>query len=113
MTDVFSSLVGQDAAVAAMRQYVKNPVHAYLFSGPVGSSLHDAVMTFAAALQCPDDGCGHCDVCRLVLSENDADIYVAPRAGVSWRIDELREADRISRRRPLGSGYQIVVLEDV
>ena len=36
-----------------MRQYVKAPVHAYLFSGPVGSSLHDAVLTFAAALQCP------------------------------------------------------------
>ncbi|HEY5091962.1 MAG TPA: hypothetical protein VII60_01760 [Acidimicrobiales bacterium] len=113
MTDVFTSLVGQDGAVAAMRQYAKNPVHAYLFSGPVGSSLHDAVMTFAAALQCPNNGCGECDICRLVLSENDADIYVAQRAGVSWRIDELREADRISRRRPLGSGYQIVILEEV
>ena len=28
-------------------------------------------------------------------------------------IDELREADRVSRRRPLGSGYQIVIIEDV
>jgi len=33
-----------------MRQYVKAPVHAYLISGPVGSSLHDAVLTFAAGL---------------------------------------------------------------
>jgi DNA polymerase-3 subunit delta' len=113
MTDVFDALVGQNLAVAAMRQYAKSPVHAYLFSGPVGSSLHDAVTAFAAALQCPDNGCGQCEICRLVLSGNDADVYVAERAGVSWRVDELREADRISRRRPLGAGYQIVILEEV
>jgi DNA polymerase-3 subunit delta' len=113
MTDVFDALVGQESAIAAMRQYVKAPVHAYLLSGPVGSSLHDTVLTFAAALQCPRNGCGHCDICRLVLSENDADVYFAERAGLSWRIDELREADRVSRRRPLGAGYQIVIIEDV
>ena len=113
MTDVFDALVGQETAVAAMRQYVKAPVHAYLISGPVGSSLHDAVLTFAAALQCPQNGCGTCETCRLVLSDADADVYFAERAGLSWRIDELREADRVSRRRPLGSGYQIVVIEDV
>jgi DNA polymerase-3 subunit delta' len=113
MTDVFDALVGQESAVAAMRQYVKAPVHAYLLSGPVGSSLHDTVVTFAAAFQCPQNGCGACDICRLVLSEGYADVYFAERAGLSWRIDELREADRVSRRRPLGSGYQIVIIEDV
>jgi DNA polymerase-3 subunit delta' len=113
MGDVFDRLVGQERAVESMRQFVKNPVHAYLFSGPVGSSLHDTVLCFAAALQCPENGCDNCDVCRLVLGENDADIYFAERAGVSWRVDELREADRISRRRPLAGGYQIVVIEDV
>jgi DNA polymerase-3 subunit delta' len=111
--DVFDRLVGQDRAVAAMRQYALHPVHAYLISGPAGSSLHDTVVSFAAALQCPDHGCGQCEICRLVLSDNDADIHFAERAGLSWRIDELREADRVSRRRPLGSGYQIVVLEDI
>jgi DNA polymerase-3 subunit delta' len=113
VADVFDRLVGQDRAVAAMRRYVQHPVHAYLFSGPAGSSLHDTVVSFAAGLQCPQHGCGTCEVCRLVLSDNDADIHFAQRAGLSWRIDELREADRVSRRRPLGSGYQIVVLEDI
>ena len=113
MTDVFDALVGQEPAVAAMRQYVKAPVHAYLLSGPVGSSLHDTALAFAAALQCPTNGCGACETCRLVLSERDADVYFAERAGLSWRIDELREADRVSRRRPLGPGYQIVIIEDV
>ena len=113
MTDVFDGFVGQESAVSALRQYVKAPVHAYLLSGPVGAGLHDMALAFAAALQCPENGCGHCDICRLVLSEGDADVYFAERTGVSWRIDELREADRVSRRRPLGSGYQIVIIEDV
>lgn len=113
MPDVFDALVGQDRAVEALRRFARKPVHAYLFTGPVGSSLHDAVIAFAAALQCPDKGCGHCEACRLVLEGKDPDVYVAERAGVSWRVDDLREADRVSRRRPLGAGYQIIVLEEV
>jgi DNA polymerase-3 subunit delta' len=113
MSDVFDRLVGQDRAVAAMRQYARNPVHAYLFSGPGGSSLHDALVTFAAALQCPRHGCGECEICRLVLDEGDPDVYMAERSGVSWRMEEVREAERVARRRPLGEGYQIVVLEDI
>jgi DNA polymerase-3 subunit delta' len=113
VTDVFDALVGQERAVSSMRHLVKSPVHAFLISGPVGSSLHDTAMAFAAALQCPDNGCGICETCRLVLSESDSDVYVAERAGLSWRIDELREADRVSRRRPLGPGYQIVLIEEV
>jgi DNA polymerase-3 subunit delta' len=113
MTDVFDRLVGQDRAVAALRQYALNPVHAYLFSGPPGASVRDALLAFAAALQCPQHGCGICEICRLVLDEEDADVYVAERSGVSWRMEEVREAERVARRRPLGSGYQIVVIEDV
>src|ERR1700677_2789539 len=113
MTDVFTRLVGQDRAVASMRQYALNPVHAYLFTGPPGASVRDPLLAFAAALQCPRHGCGECDICRLVLAEQDADVYFAERAGVSWRMEEVREAERVSRRRPLGEGYQIVVIEDV
>jgi DNA polymerase-3 subunit delta' len=112
MSDVFDRLVGQDRAVASLRQYALNPVHAYLFSGPAGSSVHDALVCFAAALQCPRKGCGTCEVCRLVLSGQDPDVHVAERAGVAWRLEEIREAERVSRRRPLGAGYQIVVVED-
>lgn len=113
MSDVFDSLVGQDRAVAALRQHVRHPVHAYLFSGPAGSNVNDALVAFAAALQCPDFGCGVCEVCRRVLGRVDPDVHVAERAGVSWRVDDLREIDRVSRRRPLGGGYQVIIIPDV
>lgn len=113
MSDVFDSLAGQDRAVAALRQHARNPVHAYLFSGPVGTNVTDAVVAFAAALQCPDFGCGTCEVCRKVLAGVDPDVHVAERTGVAWRVDDLREIDRVSRRRPLGAGYQVMIVPDV
>jgi DNA polymerase III subunit delta' len=111
--DVFDALVGQDRAAEAMRQLVRHPVHAYLFTGPAGADLHDAAVAFAAALECPEHGCGRCEECRRVLAGVHPDVHVAERAGVSWRIDELREIERISRRRPLGEGYQVVIVQDV
>jgi DNA polymerase-3 subunit delta' len=113
VADVFDRLVGQPAAVAALRRHARQPVHAYLFSGPAGSSLSDAVLAFAAALQCPDAGCGHCEACRLVLSGNDPDVTFVERSGLTWRVPEIREAERVGRRRPLGDSRQVVVLEDV
>lgn len=113
MDDVFDRLIGQERAAASMRRYARSPVHAYLITGPVGSSLHDTVLAFAAALQCPDHGCARCESCRTVLSGTDPDVTFIERPGVTWRIEELREAERVSRRRPLGAGFQIVVLEDI
>ncbi len=113
MADVFSALAGQERAAVALRHYARAPVHAYLVTGPSGADLHGVLVAFAAALQCAEHGCGHCEQCRMVLSGHDPDVYVAPRAGLAWRVDELREADRVSRRRPLSRGHQIVIIEDV
>ena len=113
MPDVFDRLVGQTRAAELLRQYVRHPVHAYLVVGPDGSNLRDTAIAMAAALQCPEHGCGQCEACRLVLSGADTDVTIVERAGLSWRVDELRDAERLSRRRPLGDGYQIVILEDV
>ncbi|HQU25852.1 MAG TPA: hypothetical protein PLS29_02335 [Acidimicrobiales bacterium] len=113
VTDVFSGLVGQSAAADALRHHARKPVHAYLVLGPAGSGVHDALMAFAAALQCPAHGCGTCAVCRRVLEGADPDVHRAERAGLAWRVDEIREAERVARRRPLGEGYQVVVLDDV
>ncbi len=113
MSDVFDSLLGQDRAVHAMRHYAQSPVHAYLFTGPAGSGIHEALVAFSAALQCVRHGCGECESCRLTLGEADSDVTYVDRKGVSWSVDEFGEAERISRRVPLGSAHQIVIIENV
>ena len=69
---VFADLAGQDtvvaqlqkAARAAARVLAGEPVtaggmtHAWLFTGPPGSGRSVAARSFAAALLCPDGGCG-------------------------------------------------------
>ena len=113
MGDVFDELSGQARAVRALRHYVTSPVHAYLFSGRPETNLHDALRIFATALQCPANGCGTCETCRLTSNGLNPDVYWAERAGVAWRIEEIREAERVSRRRPVGPRFQIIILEDV
>ena len=69
---VFGDLVGQDAVVAELRAAAAaasavlrgepntGMTHAWLFTGPPGSGRSVAARAFAAALLCPDGGCGHC-----------------------------------------------------
>lgn len=113
MSDVFDTLLGQDRAVNALRHYAQHPVHAYLFTGPAGSGIHEALVAFSAALQCAQHGCGVCESCRLALGEADSDVSFVDRKGVSWSVDEFGEAERISRRVPLGRSHQIVVIENI
>lgn len=113
VSDVFDAVLGQDRAVSALRHYAAHPVHAYLFTGPAGAGMREALVAFTAALQCPDKGCGSCEACRLALSLNDSDVTWCERSGTTWKVEELAEAERVSRRRPLGVGHQIVVIENI
>lgn len=113
MPDVFDRLLGQPRAVAAMRHYVRQPVHAYLLSGPGGAGVDFGVRVLAAALECPRFGCDECDVCRRVLDGSDANVVTLEREGLRWLVRELHAAERIARRTPLGEGRTIVVIPDV
>lgn len=113
MTDVFSSIVGQDRAISALRGLVRTPSHAYLLSGPRGSEKIESALAFAAALQCDDNGCGTCDECSRVLRRTHPDVTVVSRTGLNWSVDEIRETERIARRRPVHDGYQILILPNI
>ena len=62
---MWSRLIGQETAVRILRDAVASgaPGHAYLFVGPQGVGRELAAMALAASLNCPDGGCGVCDVC--------------------------------------------------
>ncbi len=110
---LFAGVVSQEAAVAALRAAAANPVHAYLFRGAPGNGGLAAAYGFAAALLCPDGGCGVCATCRAALAGTDPDLHVVRRSGASVSIGDLRQVVSLAQRRPLHAARQVIVVLDV
>jgi DNA polymerase III subunit delta' len=113
--DVWAKVIGQPAVVAELRAAVADPTamtHAWLFTGPPGSGRSVAARAFAAALQCPDGGCGHCHACRTVLAGTHADVQTVVPEGLSIGVDWARELIRIAGRAPSQGRWQVVLVED-
>jgi DNA polymerase III subunit delta' len=110
---LFEGIVGQRTAVSNLRSAAKRPVHAYLVVGPPGLQQRELVRGFAAALICPQEGCGHCSACRRVLAGTHPDLVEIHRAGAQLAVDDARRVVRVSHRRPLEAARQVVVVPDV
>ena len=110
--ELFAGVVSQDAAVAALRAAAANPVHAYLFRGPPGNGGLTAAYGFAAALLCPEGGCGECATCRASLAGTEPDLHVVRRSGASVSIGDLRQVVALAQRRPLHAARQVIVVLD-
>ncbi len=109
---VFDDVVGQETAVAHLRAAVAAPVHAYLLVGPPGSGKRTAAIALAAALLCPDGGCGECVECRRVLAGGHPDVVVIERSGASITVDQAREVRRLAMRSPNEGARKVLVLTD-
>jgi DNA polymerase III subunit delta' len=121
---VYDDLVGQGpvieqleaaahaAAAVLTGQAGAGMTHAWLFTGPPGSGRSVAARAFAAALLCPDQGCGHCASCHRVLTGTHADIEVVRPAGLSYGVRETRELVLRSASSPTGGRWRIVLFED-
>jgi DNA polymerase-3 subunit delta' len=105
--------VGQEDALAALRAAAANPVHAYLFRGPAGNGGLAAAHGFAAALLCPEGGCGECATCRAALAGTDPDLHIVRRSGASVSKDTIRKVVSLAQRRPLHSQRQVIVVPDM
>jgi DNA polymerase-3 subunit delta' len=78
---VIRDVPGQDSAAGFLGRAIRQPHHAYLFSGPEGSGKRLAMRAFAAALLCPDGGCGQCRACRLAMGERHPNMVVIEPSG--------------------------------
>src|SRR5439155_15689173 len=78
---VIADVPGQDHATAFLARALRQPYHAYLFAGPEGSGKRLAMRAFAAALLCPEGGCGQCRSCRLALGERHPNMLILEPSG--------------------------------
>jgi DNA polymerase-3 subunit delta' len=113
-TDVWSTLVGQRHVVEALESAVagRGMTHAWLFTGPPGSGRSNAALAFAAALQCPDGGCGHCHTCQTALAGTHPDVSVTRSETSVLYIDDMRDLVHRSALSPAERRWQIMVIED-
>ena len=116
---VWDDLVGQHRTVETLRTAVggHGMSHAWLFTGPPGSGRSNAAIAFAAALQCEVEdpaaqGCGTCQQCRTVLAGSHPDVTLVRTAKLSLGVAEVRDLVRRAAMRPVGLGWQIIVVED-
>lgn len=78
---VVRAVPGQEHATAFLARAVREPRHAYLFTGPEGSGKRLAMRAVAAALLCPNGGCGDCRACRLAVGERHSNMLVLEPSG--------------------------------
>ena len=112
---VWDDVVGQPAAVAELRTAASDPsamTHAWLFTGPPGSGRSVAARAFAAALQCPQHGCGECRSCRTVLAGTHSDVREVVPEGLSISVRSMRQLVQSAARRPATGRYQVLIITD-
>jgi len=112
---VWDELVGQGPVLESLQGVVANPssmTHAWLFTGPPGSGRSNAAKAFAAALQCPDGGCGTCESCAMVADGTYPDVSLVRTDGLSIGVDTARDYVRRAALAPAFGRWQILIVED-
>lgn len=112
---VWDQLVGQKLTVQTLSRAVADPesmTHAWLLTGPPGCGRSVAARAFAAALQCPDGGCGRCRECRTALEGTHADVRLVSTPGLSIGVEMARDLVALGSMRPSVGRWRVVIIED-
>jgi DNA polymerase-3 subunit delta' len=115
VTSVWDSLIGQDDVVDELAHAASDPAamtHAWLITGPPGSGRSTAAVAFAAALQCPDHGCGTCSICTTAIAGSHPDVDLVRSETLSYGVDDAEELIKKAFLVPADAPWHIVVIED-
>ena len=123
--NVFDSLIGQDPAVEEMKHAATDAAkmaigergdamtHAWLITGPPGSGRSTLALAFAAAIVCPNGGCGECIDCRNVAAGMHPDVEHVIPEGINYKVEATRNLIERSSLLPTRSPWHVIVVEDV
>lgn len=86
--------------------------HAWLFTGPPGSGREETARAFAAAVLCPEGGCGHCDQCHQVMIGSHPDVETVRPQGLSYSVKQTRELILRAAGAPTQGRWRVILFED-
>ena len=109
---MWDGVIGQEQAVSRLRRAVERPSHAYLLAGPRGSGVLEAARCFAAALVCPDGGCGTCNACRRARSARHPDVIEFEPAGTFVVVDQVEEMMKEAFTSPFEAERKIIMVTE-
>jgi len=110
---MWERLVGQETAVAMLRGAIDagRVGHAYLFAGPEGVGRELAARALAAALNCPEGGCGTCGVCARIARGAHPDVWEIHAQGEQILVEQVREVRQAAYRSPVEGRAKVFVLQ--
>ena len=108
---VWDDVVGQPGAVAQLRRAATDPVHAYLFVGPPGSTKHEAARAFAAAVLSGDDNPGGRGA-RLARAGEHPDVREVERTGPYITKPQAEDIVRWAALAPVEGDRKVLVLHE-
>lgn len=82
--------------------------HCYMFLSEDAAALENLLLLCAAAVQCPDFGCGVCVECRKALDFNHHNIYFLPTKASVSDVREL-QVDTLN----LFDGTRVYIINDI
>ena len=114
----FDDVVGQEAAVTALRQSVvaKKLAHAYLFCGQHGTGKTTIAKIFARAVNCenPINGnpCNECPTCKGILDGSILDVTEMDAASNNG-VDDIRPILQEVNFAPTRTTYKVYIIDEV
>ena len=110
---VWDTVPGQPDVVAQLQAAAREPVHAYLLVGPPGAGARAAATAFAAALVCPEGGCGVCRDCTLALAGEHPDVLGWEPEGASLSAEDVRAIVNLAVGSPVEGERRVLILSDL
>ena len=108
---VWDAVVGQARAIDQLTRAAVNPVHAYLFVGPPGSTKHEAARAFAALLLVGHDEPEARDA-RLALAGEHPDVREVERLGPKISKEQVSDIIRNASLAPIEGSRKVMLLHE-